>query len=67
MRMKTEYDKHVAGLSRLQYSDKQSAENGNRTEKKQHGPAAILPNVGITNDTGKNCNKRFRWIKEEMK
>jgi len=45
MRVKTNNDKRV-GRSSIQ----QSAENCNHTEEIQHGPATILPDIGIISD-----------------
>jgi len=48
LRTKTENDKQVRRWNRQQTSNEQSAQNDNRTEETQHGPAPVPPNIGIT-------------------
>jgi hypothetical protein len=42
-------------------------ENGNHTEKTQHGPSQSPPNIGVEQENGKELNKRIRWSQQEMK
>jgi len=55
------------GTDSKQFSNDQSAEDGNRCEETQHGPPSISHNIGIINDRENNCNKQIRWNEEELK
>jgi hypothetical protein len=48
MTMKTNNDKRTARWSRQQSSNGQFTENGNHTEKTQHGPTPVPPNIRLT-------------------
>jgi hypothetical protein len=55
--MKTKNYKHVGRGSRQQTCHEQSSDNGNHTEKTQHGSASMPPNTEITYETRNKYNK----------
>jgi hypothetical protein len=56
MTMKKNNDKRAVRWSRQQFSNGQFTENGKHTEKTQHGPTPVPPNIGLKNDKGNKSN-----------